>query len=268
MNVDALFFLEREMEDGEMTSLCGGSAAVFTRPAPGRARPNEDAALLASLGREHAVLAVADGAGGEAAGVKASALALKTLAANLKRAANGDVKLREAILAGFEAANAEVSGLGVGAATTLAVAELEGRKVRTYHVGDSGALVVGQRGKRKLQTIAHSPVGYAIEAGVISERQAMSHEERHLVSNMIGSSAMKIEMSSVLELAPRDTLLLASDGLFDNLHADEILEIIRKGPLESVVARLAEKAAGRMETPAATVPSKRDDLTFVVFRPA
>ena len=50
-------------------------------------------------------------------------------------------------------------GLGAGSATTLAVAEVVGQTVRTYHVGDSPIWVFGQRGRLKLQTVPHSPVG-------------------------------------------------------------------------------------------------------------
>ena len=128
-------------------------------------------------------------------------------------------------------------------------------------------LVVGQRGKIKLQTVSHSPVGYAVEAGVLDEKEALHHEDRHLVSNMLGLADMRIEVGSIVELAPRDTLLLASDGLFDNLHLDEIVDRVRKGPLTQVVQHLASDAAQRMTIPREGQPSKTDDLTFVAFRP-
>jgi serine/threonine protein phosphatase PrpC len=175
--------------------------------------------------------------------------------------------LREGILNGFELANRAVSALPGGAATTLAVAEIEGRQVRSYHVGDSMILVVGQRGKTKLQTVSHSPVGYAVEAGVLGQDEAMHHEERHLVSNMVGTAEMRIEIGPILELRPRDTLLLASDGLFDNLRMDEIVGLIRKGPLDRVARALIDQCRRRMLEPASGLPSKPDDLTFVAFRP-
>ena len=75
--------------------------------------------------------------------------------------------LRPAILDGIEAANAAVRAIGTGAATTLSLVEIQGRVVRAYQVGDSAILLAGQRGKLKYQTIAHSPIGYAVEAGLI-----------------------------------------------------------------------------------------------------
>ena len=178
------------------------------------------------------------------------------------------VDLRAAILNGIEAANQAVRELGTGAATTLALVEIQDRTIRTYHVGDSEILVTGQRGKVKLQTIPHSPIGYAVEAGLMEEEEAIHHEARHVISNVIGSDQMRIEMGPPTEMAPRDTLLLASDGLFDNLFPDEIVEAIRSGPLDNSIGSLVEAAQGRMATSGGTAPSKPDDLTVIAFRRA
>jgi len=212
------------------------------------------------------VLAVADGFGGQPGGDQAAQLALTALDQAVETALVAEAELREGILNGFEQANEAVQGLGVGAATTLAVVEIDNGWVRPYHVGDSQILVVGQRGRLKLQTVAHSPVGYAVEAGWLEPGAALHHQERHLVSNMVGSADMRIEIGPALALRPRDTLLLASDGVFDNLHAEEILECIRKGGLSAAAERLADRCRTRMQQPAGGQPSKADDLTFVVFR--
>jgi len=135
-------------------------------------------------------------------------------------------------------------------------------------VGDSAILVVGQRGKLKLQTLSHSPVGYAVESGLLDADEALHHEERHIVSNMVGAPDMRIEVGSALALAPRDTVLLATDGLMDNLGLAEIVEIVRRGPLERAARRLAELCDERMRRPLEGQPSKPDDVTFVLFRRA
>jgi serine/threonine protein phosphatase PrpC len=127
-------------------------------------------------------------------------------------------------------------------------------------------LVVGQRGKIKLQTVCHSPVGFAVESGYLDEREAMHHEDRHLVSNFVGSPEMRIEIGAPLTMAAWDTLLIASDGLFDNLHIPEIVERIRKGPLDVGVRKIVADATARMKRPANGRPSKPDDLTIVAFR--
>lgn len=277
----------RDVAPPELGPFALGEVAVYSACSPAREPPNQDAALVVSLSPERGVLAVADGLGGQPAGERASALALEELAGRLA-AVGADGPLREAVLDGFEAANRAVLELGVGAGTTLVVVEVDARSdgdgvageargapgptVRTYHVGDSEALVVGQRGRVKLQTISHSPVAYAVEAGFLDEGEALVHEDRHLVSNVLGSPDMRVEVGSGLTLSARDTLLVASDGLFDNLSRDEVVEAIRKGPLVEAVARLAESCRARMLAPGRgrgepAAPSKPDDLTIVAFRP-
>ena len=119
-----------------------------------------------------------------------------------------------------------------------------------------------------MQTVSHSPVGFAIEYGLLDESEAMHHEERHLVSNVVGSDDMRIELGPPLKLARYDTVLLASDGLLDNLYTDEIVELIRKGPLPKSLASLVKVAQQRMENPIEGVPCKPDDMTVVALRQA
>jgi hypothetical protein len=59
---------------------------------------------------------------------------------------------------------------------------------------------------------------------------------------------------------------LPSDGQFDNLHTNEIVERVRKGKLGLAYRRLVEECNRRMIAPAAGQPSKPDDLTFVLFQ--
>ena len=164
--------------------------------------------------------------------------------------------LRPAILNAIEQANELILELGTGAATTIAVVEIIDHTVRPYHVGDSGILITGQRGRVKLETMAHSPVGYAVGAGLMTPEEALYHEDRHLVENVLGSGGMRIEIGPPIELARRDTLLLASDGLFDNMRVGEIIAQIKAGPLPRQASALiaeARRACRRLTT--MTIPA-------------
>ena len=246
-------------------SLPTGTAAAFSERSPAKQSANEDGALVLPLTDTQSVLAVADGLGGHAAGDLAASTALSTLRDQLLEWRQEE-SLGAAILSAIEAANDAVCALAVDAGTTLALVEIDGDETRAYHVGDSMVLTVGQRGKLKQQTIAHSPVGYALEAGLLSEKQAMGHESRHLVSNIIGSDEMTIELGATVKLAPRDTVLLASDGLADNLYLEEITERIRVGKIGDAAERLAEVCRHRMVNPGQRHPSKPDDLTYLLYR--
>jgi len=263
---DAREYFDQDMVEAEQYSIAGGDAMVYSRRGPGKTRPNEDSAALVPFEADSGILVVADGLGGLAGGGQASNIAVRALRTALEHAGRDGVILRTAILNGIESANQKVQALGIGAATTLAIIEIDGDTIRPYHVGDSIILMVGKRGKIKLQTVSHSPVGFAVEAGFLDESEAMHHEDRPIVSNVIGTPSMRIEVGTTLKISTKDTLLLASDGLFDNLHVSEIADRLRKGPIDVAARRLAEDAGNRMISPAEGQPSKPDDLTFVAYR--
>lgn len=243
-----------------------GLFALYSEPAPDKETANEDSAALIPVGRDGAVIAVADGLGGGRGGEQASQTVIVSLKSSLEKAYPGNGSMRAAILDGIEHANAAILERGIGSASTLVAAEIHDNSVRPYHIGDSQILIVGQRGQMKLQTVAHSPTGFAVEAGLLDENDAIHHQDRHFVSNVIGAPDMRIEVGTAVPLAERDTVLLASDGLFDNLQMDEIVDCIRMGPIERAGEKLAHSAQERMGDPQDGLPSHPDDLTFILFR--
>ena len=246
--------------------VAGGHAVAYSCRDPEKKSENEDTVAIIPYGPSAVVLAVADGAGGLPAGKRASLTAVTTLADSLNAAMQETALLRPAILNGIEAANSAVLGLANGSATTMTVVTVEGVQARSYQVGDSEAMVVGQRGVVKLQTTAHSPTGFAVEAGFLDQRDALHHEERHLVSNFIGTNDMRIDVGAMVELKPRDTVIVASDGLMDNVHVDEVIDCVRTGPLAGATTKAIDLARKRMLSSREGQPSKPDDLSLIVFR--
>jgi serine/threonine protein phosphatase PrpC len=238
-------------------AVAGGEAVAYTRRDPLKESENEDTVAVIPYGPAAAILVVADGAGGLPAGKRASFTAVSTLAESLRTAQDQTTLLRNAILNGIEAANAAVLALANGSATTLTVVTIEGRIARSY-----------QRGRIRLQTTAHSPTGFAVEAGFLDQREALHHEDRHLVSNFLGTTDMRIDIGAEVQLNPRDTVCVASDGLMDNVHVDEIIERVRKGALQKGIRSLVDIADERMHAVQENEPSKPDDLSLILFRKA
>ncbi|MFQ5634666.1 MAG: PP2C family protein-serine/threonine phosphatase [Gammaproteobacteria bacterium] len=245
-----------------------GEVAAATISDHNKNGPNEDSGAIITVNDDYLVLIVADGVGGVVGARRASNLTVETIheaVTGLEDTTGG--KLRSAILDGIETANQKVLDLGTGSASTLALAEIGPDYVRTYHVGDSILLICGQRGKLKLMTTPHSPVGFAMEAGLLNESEAMQHAELNLIFNVIGSADMRIEIGSEMPMAAYDTLMLASDGLTDNVMQDEMIGAIRSGPLDTGLQQLTNLAQQRMANDDKSKPSKPDDYTVILYRP-
>ena len=240
----------------ELFPFAGGNAAAYAQRCPGKPTPNEDSLAAIAVAPNAGVLAIADGVGGERFGDRASRSVIESVIGSVRHMPP-TYDARPAILNGIETANQQL--LQQGGASTLALVEVCGDTIRPYHVGDSMMMLIGQRGRVKWQTVPHSPVGYAIEAGILNERDAIHHKDRHLVSNIVGADNMRIEVGPRLKMAPRDTLLVASDGLFDNLHLSEIIDIVRKGPLVQAIDKLTSSVTRRMDAYDRIVPEEDEE---------
>lgn len=243
-----------------------GTAALLTRRGPEKTTANEDAIVVVNTSESSGLIAVADGVGGHRGGEQASALVIQQLQAIRHLPPNGRDDLRVEILDSIENANQSIRDLNIGAATTVAIVEINGNRVRPYHVGDSTVLIIGQGGRIKFRTTSHSPVGYAFESGMLSEQEALDHEELHVVDNLVGCEGMRIEIGPTIEIGPRDTVLLGSDGLFDNLLEDEIAGGLKGRSLAKRVEQIAAQASARMTAVKEGEPCKPDDLSVVLYR--
>ncbi len=259
-------FIESDMQDARMLPVSRGSVAALCRKCPGKIEPNDDSAAVVQTASGGVVLIVADGVGGGPLGYKASAIAVQAVSESVQ-ASEAGCDLRPAILDGIEHANREILDLGIGAATTLAIVEIQELVARAYQVGDSMTLIIGQRGALKWKSTPHSPVGYAIESGLLNEADAMHHDERHLVSNLVGCRNMHIEIGPTRALSARDTVIVGSDGLFDNLHLAEVIARAKSGKPLLRMRALSDLATQRMQRADQEAPGKPDDLTVLLYTP-
>jgi len=235
-------FTSVDLAAAQVFPLLHGHAGVFTHRLEGSPRDNQDAALVIGHGEGSDVLVVADGSGSgdPDLGAEAARVALGEIVRGVIGGLAGGLSAREGVLAGFETANERVLGLGAGAATTLAVCEITGDQVRTYHVGHSRVLVCGQGDRSRFITAV--PTDGA---------------------KVVGDPAMQVEVSPNLRLGRRGTIVLGSDGLFANLSDREIVDFLCRCPLPDAMASAIAAARGAMGQGAGAP----DDLTLIAYRP-
>ncbi|MFO7173165.1 MAG: Stp1/IreP family PP2C-type Ser/Thr phosphatase [Bacillota bacterium] len=205
----------------------------------GRVRPsNEDAYCLEVLdeGAERALLAVADGMGGHAAGEVASALAIATLRERVLAQAlrwNGDDERLQGLGEAIVAAHAAILAAQgedprrAGMGTTLTAVLIWGEYLYIGHTGDSRAYLVGAEGGIRQLTDDHSVVGELVRGGSLTELEAMQHPQRHLLTSALGTQGrLRVDLQATL-WHPGDVVILCSDGLTNLVTAAEIAERVR-----------------------------------------
>lgn len=190
----------------------GGKSAALSHV--GRVRSNNQDSGYAG----NSLFVVADGMGGHAGGDVASAVALRRIieadidyptaqdaAAALQTAiiaANG--QLTEAV---FE--HPELTGMG----TTVDALVRVGDEVAIAHIGDSRIYLL-RDGELSQITTDHTFVQRLVDAGRITEEEALVHPRRSVLMRVLGDVDQSPEVDTiVLGTQPGDRWLLCSDGL-------------------------------------------------------
>ncbi|MFG1494767.1 PP2C family protein-serine/threonine phosphatase [Halobacteriovorax sp. GFR7] len=213
---------------------------------------NEDA-LFISGEEKSFVVGVSDGAGGHPRG-RDAAVAIVEAIANYKDGCN--------CLELIETANQNVSDLKAGARSTLAFAQIKDDMVRFYHVGDSEILYWNAHGNEIYTSTPHSGVGHMVKAGVLGQEESLAHPERNYVNNLMGDDVIKIESTSGASIKKGHTILIGSDGLFDNIPHDSLTELIGQGIFDKSFENLAEFC--KIQNEEAWL--KYDDISFIAIR--
>ncbi|WP_045859722.1 PP2C family protein-serine/threonine phosphatase [Teredinibacter purpureus] len=179
------------------------------------------------------VWAVADGMGGHAAGEVASAIACDTL----RRKVTTGSHLKTAVQASHRAILAAVeSGRGgSGMGSTLVALQSSGNQYEICWVGDSRAYSfyrtpTHERPDPLLQlTHDHSYVQLLVDSGVISREEMLSHPEKNIITQCLGSTDLeRVEVDTLKgQWQDDEWLLLCSDGLSDAVSDDEITTILQ-----------------------------------------
>ena len=214
---------------------------------------NEDS-FLASL----PLVVVADGVGGQNAGEVASALAVEVLTEWKPRLrANRPDRLREAARDAnrriYTRAQHETSLQGM--ATTLTAAWIEEGTCTLAQIGDSRAYLF-RDGELSQLTEDQSAVAQLVKTGRISPEEAYTHPWRNRILQALGGAPDVVVETYSIQLQVGDRLLIASDGLTDELRDDA---------LKDVLATVDDpELAGRTLIARAKEAGGRDNITVVL----
>lgn len=191
---------------------------------------NEDSALTSS-----AVIAVADGMGGHAAGEVASRIAIHVLATNSRIISSDEIDQESAddifassltdiddAIANASDDNPSLTGMG----TTLSALFLRGEGVALLHVGDSR--IYRLRGNTFEQLSRdHTIIQELLDQGSITEADIATHPQRSVLTQVLMGDGRSQPSLSIVDVKSEDRYLLCSDGLSGVLSDKEIKSIIK-----------------------------------------
>ena len=199
------------------------------------------------------IVIVADGVGGAASGALASSIATETILGELHRwwhkvpkrtAESIEAALKRGVdvanKAIFQKATTSPEHHGMGTTTTLALV-LDG-EAYIAQVGDSRAYLV-RKGAAKQLTKDQSFVQRLIDAGRMTAKEAAQSEHRNIILQALGPEEKVVTDFYRVKLESGDYLVLCSDGLSNQVSAEEIGRITRgAGRPEDICNALIEEA--------------------------
>ncbi|MEM7027670.1 MAG: protein phosphatase 2C domain-containing protein, partial [Pseudomonadota bacterium] len=163
---DAIMLVESMQQKIERIEIANSELVYFSNRSPLKDTPNEDALGIIPVDETTLVLVIADGMGGMPAGEKAAKTIVESLNDFIINKTDQQ-SLRDTILSGIEHADSVIKGLKNGSGSTVSVVEISENKMRTYHAGDSLVLLTNNDDAIKYVSVPHSPIGFALECGVI-----------------------------------------------------------------------------------------------------
>lgn len=181
---------------------------------------------------------VADGMGGHQEGERASAITTRMVARYVMnevfqpmlnkqmndpdRPSMADV-LRAAVQEANDAVTEEIPEGG----TTVTITAIVGDLAYIAHVGDSRAYLITDDGIEQI-TRDHSLVQRLIELDQLTPEEVPDHPQRNVLYRAVGQSDTLDVDAITRRLPPRSRLLLCSDGLWNMVSEDAILEVVSR----------------------------------------
>jgi serine/threonine-protein kinase len=196
-----------------------------------------------------AIMALADGVGGQGNGAVASGLAVEAVIKTFKAAKPAHAP-SQILFQIFNAANLAVFDAAAGdpakahMATTLTAAVIRNNEVTVGHVGDCRLYLIHNGSPRRITT-DHSYVGLQLKMGLISERDAMNSPLRSVLTRSVGQDpTIRVDYYTTT-ITERDRLVLCCDGIHGVVTEREIYDVASKAAPEEACKQLVDLAIRR-----------------------
>jgi protein phosphatase len=174
---------------------------------------------------------LADGMGGHQKGEIASEVTVEAIPAEYYAsvATLADTKVEDAIIEALSEAiakaNSQVMEATEGGGTTVVTAVLHHDVLVIMNVGDSRAYLL-RNNELTLISRDHSLVSRLVEMGKITPEEALTHPRRNVLYQALGQGS-DLQVHVVTEkLQMDDCIILCSDGLWGEIHEDELKAIL------------------------------------------
>lgn len=187
---------------------------------------NEDAVFIKE-GPESVLAIVADGLGGHGQGEVASKAAVSCIIKELLSKPVTSVELNSAIESAHECILQLQNKYQIDMMSTVTVVWADDNTVKAAHVGDSRIYHI--RGKEILyQSMDHSYVQLEVLMGKLNASEIRENSQRNLLIRALGyENSAKAEVET-LDAQPNDRILLCSDGFWEEINEEEMLETSQK----------------------------------------
>ena len=129
--------------------------------------------------------------------------------------------------------------------TTIVAVAIFDNQVVVYNIGDSSAYGLTKDNVMNVVTVEDSFVGALISAGAITEEEAKSHPEKHVLTQALATRDNINLHTFIDDLNNYDYFLLCSDGLTNMIEKEEIQNIVKNDELSIAVNKLIDKCVER-----------------------
>ncbi len=180
---------------------------------------------------------VADGMGGHHDGEKASAITASMVASYITHyiflpMLNSDedterVPVTESMISAVQKANADIITKVPDGGTTLTAVAVIGDLAYVAHVGDSRIYLVTKDNIEQI-TRDHSLVQRYVELNLLTREEASVHAQKNVLYRALGQSETLEVDALTRRLPPNSKLMLCSDGLWNLVSDEEIMDIVSK----------------------------------------